>query len=387
MAKKQLQSGLTLSGIAPNILLKHVDNTVPFLFKGEIDTTGKEKAYLAKLVHYKKNLNLLKNIDLAEYFHICMSAHWATAGTFVPTDVDIQIREGLWRHGEVGRHIDKMARITIDSWLWDYSQVTNRKSYNINRNQVMSTHEGTWFSVAIGAYCALKKNNKMSLANEIADVILAEADKEEKLLLDLQSQRDHKNYLRTCALMAHNFGDLDRVVDLWNMADDDPFKQRIYKLGHRLNPNYSPILFYSGLINKTFLSVENHRHMSLRQPRSLRRSYKFLVPAGPYMDEWGEVLGSSPDLSLEEKAEIITALFDGYNRQDQAFGYIRAFRGLTNALPDGFNTMEDFLPFNLVQDIRQSKFFELSHIPLEEFEESFKKRLLDFKTELTDFRF
>ena len=54
MAKKQLKSGLTLIGIAPNILLKNVENTAPFLFKGSLDTNGPERAYLAKLIFYKK---------------------------------------------------------------------------------------------------------------------------------------------------------------------------------------------------------------------------------------------------------------------------------------------------------------------------------------------
>jgi hypothetical protein len=316
-----------------------------------------------------------------------MSAHWATAGTFVPTDVDIQIREGLWRHGDIGRHIEKMGKITIDSWLWDYSQVTNRKSFNESTNQVMSTHEGTWLSVAIGAYCALKKNGRLSLAQDVADVILAEVDKEEKLLLELQIKRDHKNYLRTCALMAHNFGDLDRVIDLWKMSDDDIFKKRIYKLGHKLNENYSPILYFSGLVNKEFLSVENHRHMSLRQPKCLRKSYKFLVPAGPYMDDWGFVLGSTPLLTMPEKAEIIAALFDGYGRQTKAFGYIRAFRGMMSALPEGLISMDEYLPFDLVAEIKKSPFFKLSQISQEEFEESFKKRLNEYKSDTVDFVF
>ncbi len=387
MAKKQLQSGLTLSGIAPNILLKHVENTAPFLFKGELDTTGKDRAYLAKLVFYKKNLNALKNIDLSEYFYICLAAHWTTAGTFVPTDVDNQIREGLWRHGEIGKHIERMGKLTIDSWTWDYSQVTNRKSYNQTNNQVMSTHEGTWLSVAIGAYCALKKNKRDALAEAVAEVILAEADKEEKLLLDLQEKRDHINFLRTTALMAHNFGDLDRVIDQWQMSDDDPFKKRIYKLGHRPNENYSPVLFYAGLVNKNFLSVENHRHMSLRQPRCLRNSSRFLVPVGPFMDEWGKILGSAKDLSLEEKAEIVSALFEGYTRQNTAFGYVRAFRGITQSLPDGLNTLEEFIPFDLFAEIKKSKFFEDSQIEKDEFENEMKKKLDQFESPLTTYKF
>lgn len=260
MAKKKvLRSELELNGIAPNLLLKDVEVTAPFLFKGELDTSGKNRAFLAKLVHYKKNLNLLKYIDLTEYFHICMASHWSTAGTFVPTNVDNQIREGLWKHKEISKHIEKMARITIDSWLWDYEQVTNRKTYNPSLDQVMSTHEGTWLSVAIGAYNALVKNQRAELAEEMKKVILAEVDKEEKLLFFLREKKDHVNFLRATALMAHNFGDLDRVIDQWEMPQDDPFRLRIYKLGHQPNENYSPILAFAGQVNKTFLSVENHR--------------------------------------------------------------------------------------------------------------------------------
>jgi hypothetical protein len=387
MAIKKLRSTLEIKGIAPNLLLKDVENTAPFLFKGEISLEGKERSYLQKLVFYKKNLNALKHIDLTEYFSLCMAAHWATAGTFVPTNVDNQIREGLWRHNQVGAHIEKMARITIDSWLWDYQEVTNRKCYNPQNGQIMSTHEGTWLSVAIGAYCALKKNKREALAQEVAEVILAEIDKEEKLLHELREIRDHKNFLRSTALMAHNFGDLDRVIDQWNMAPDDPFRKRIYKLGHELNENYSPILAYAGQVNKAFLSVENHRHMSMRQPRALRRSHRFLIPVGPFMDEWGEVLGKSEDISLAEKGEIVAAFYEGHKRQNQAFGYARAFRGLTLALPRELDSLEADLPFDLMLELKKSEFKKISDMPKEEFEALFKKNLEEFKCPVTGMGF
>lgn len=387
MAKKVLRSNLELSGIAPNLLLKDIEVTAPFLFKGEISTEGKDRAYLAKLVFYKKNLNALKHINLTEYFYVCMAAHWSTAGTFVPTNVDNQIREGLWKHKEVPGHIEKMARITIDSWLWNYEQVTNRKSYNPKNNQVMSTHEGTWLSVAIGAYNALVKNKRDALAKEVADVILAEIEKEEKLLLELRDNRDHINFLRSTALMAHNFGDLDRVIDQWEMPEDDPFRQRIYKLGHKLNENYSPILAYAGQVNKNFLSVENHRHMSMRQAKCLRRSYKFLIPVGPFMDAWGEELGNSNDLTLSEKGEIIGALFEGYKRQNLAYGYARAFRGMMNTIPEGLDALSKDIPFDVVAEIRKSQFAKVSEVPREEFEADFKKKLENFECPLTQMKF
>lgn len=386
MSKKVLQSKLVLNGIAPNLLLKDVEVTAPWLFQGEISTEGEKKEYLKKLVFYKKNLKLLGHINLSEYFYLCMSAHWATAGTFVPTNVDNQIREGLWRHGEVGRHIEKMARITIDSWLWDYEDVTNRKSYNLKTNQVMSTHEGTWLSVAIGAYCALKRNKREAHADEVYEVILAEVQKEEKLLLELQDSRDHINFLRSSALMAHNFGDLDRVIDQWSMDHDDPAVKRIYKLGHKPNESYSKILAFTGNVNKAFLSVENHRHMSLRQPKCLRRSHDFLIPVGPFMEEWGEKLGSSQKLNAEEKAEIIVALHEGYSRQDLARGYVRAFRGMLKSM-GGMDSLERVLPFDFMSDLKKSTFYSLSQVSSEEFEEDYRKKLDSFRCEMTNFQF
>lgn len=387
MAKKVLRSDLEIHGIAPNLLLRDIEITAPFLFKGELDTTGKNREYLAKLVFYKKNLNQLKYIDLAEYFYVCMAAHWSTAGTFVPTNVDNQIREGLWKHQQIQKHIEKMARITIDSWLWDYEQVTNRKTYNPSLNQVMSTHEGTWLSVAIGAYNALVVNKKSELAEEMKNVILAEVDKEEKLLLFLREKKDHVNFLRATALMAHNFGDLDRVIDQWGMAEDDPFRKRIYKLGHIPNESYSPILAFAGQVNKEFLSVENHRHMSMRQPRCLRRSHKFLVPVGPFMDSWGKTLGETKELTMDEKGEIMVALFDGWKRQDQAKGYPRAFGAMVRSFPNGLIDLVMNLPFDVVQEIKKSKFYQIAMTPQEEFEKQLAFELEEFVCPVTNLRF
>ena len=57
MAKKKvLRSDLVITGIAPNLLLKDIENTAPWLFRGEIETSGDKRAYLAKVVFYKKNL-------------------------------------------------------------------------------------------------------------------------------------------------------------------------------------------------------------------------------------------------------------------------------------------------------------------------------------------
>ena len=250
----------------------------------------------------------------------------------------------------------------------------------------MSTHEGTWLSVAIGAFCALKRNKRDALADEVYEVILAEVEKEEKLLLELQDARDHVNFLRSCALMAHNFGDLDRVIDQWGMDHSDPRVERIYKLGHKPNENYSKILAFAGNVNKAMLSVENHRHMSMRQSKALRRSHDFLIPVGPFMEEWGVSLGSSSKMSPQEKAEIVVALYDGYTRQDLARGYVRAFKGLVESI-GGMEILERELAFDFVAELKKSSFYQLSDISTEEFNHSYQKRLEEFDCDVTGYKF
>jgi hypothetical protein len=384
--KKKLLSGFELIGIAPNILLKEIEKTAPFIFQGELDTTGDMRAFLEKLRFYKKNLKALAHINLTEYFHICLCAHWSTAGTYVPTDVDNQIRKGLWEHKSIKKHIEKMAKLTIESWKWDYEQVTNRKSYNRIDNGVMSTHEGTWLSVAIGAYCALVKNDLPELAKEVEDVIVAECRKEEALMLQLKKDQDHINFLRAAPLIAHNFGDLDRVIEAWDMTEERLCKS-IYKLGHIINPKFDPIIVYTGTVNKEFSSKENHRHMAMRQPKCIRKSHKFLIPVGPFMDDWGIALGSSSILSPVEKAEIIAAMYDGWNRQEQAFGYARGFGAMMRSLsPEDLNEVEANIAFDLLHEINKSEFKKLADKPIEEFEAGYIKGLNEFicpKTGLT----
>jgi hypothetical protein len=385
--KKTTTSGFKFPGIAPNILLKQVENTAPWLFQNEIQTSGSKREYLDKLIFYRKNPKALNLMDLSDYFHLCLCAHWTTAGTFVPTDVDNQIREGLWRHEKVGAHLAKMARFTIESWSWDYSDVTNRKAYNPVSNQVISTHEGTWLSVAIGGYAALLKNQQHHLAQEVYAVILAEVEKEEKLLIELRERREHLNFMRATALMAHNFGDLDRVINQWKMDTNESSIKRIYKLGHELNTNYSSIFVYAGQVNKAFLAQENHRHMSMRAPKGLRKSHDFLIPVGPFMEKWGETIATSQKLTAIEKIEILAAFLEGFSRQDHAYGYVRAFHGFKKALPNYLQILERDMPVDLGRQLNESKFGKLSLESTDEFEYKLKKKLEEFICPVSSIRF
>ena len=387
MAKKTLKSGFQLEGIAPNLLLKDIENTAPFLFKNELRTKEPNQSYLEKLIFYKKNLKQLNNLNLSDYFHLCISAHWATAGTFVPTDVDNQIRKNLWQNPGIAKHINKMADMTIESLGWDYSQVSRRVSYREDGSILISTHEGTWFSVAIGAYCALVQNKSYEKAQEVSEVILGEIKNEEKILIELFERKNHLGLIKTSPLVAHNFGDLDRVMVAWDMHESNSFCKEIYKLGHQLNEKYSKLLVYQGEINKEFTANENHRHMALRKPKCLRKSSDFLIHVGPFLDDWGEIIANSTKLSGAEKAEVIIALYEGFLREKECVGYARALAGILNASAEGLHSFERDIPFDVVKEIFKSPFFEFSKIPKLEFEQTYKDRLDSFTCPKTGIKF
>ena len=376
--KKKLQSGFVLDGIAPNLLLKDIENTAPFIFSREIDTSKPHRKFIENIIHHKKNLKQINHINIYEYFYLCLCAHWSTAGTYVPTDVDNQIRQKLWLHPQAKKHLQKMIDLSIDAWSWDYSEVTKRK-YTNSDGICMSTHEGTWLSVIIGAYCAAKKFNLPTDA--IEEVILKEVHKEQDYLIDLKEKQDAIGFIKATPLIAHNFGDLDRVMVAWGMHESDSFCKSIYRLGHDISDTYSPIIVYGGKVNKEFTCHENHRHLSLRKTKALRKSKELLVTVGPFMDDMGKNIANYNDLSLEEIAEIIICLWEGVNRQEEAFGYMRVFAQICKGLENGFSTLEPYMAFDVFQAIKKSKMFEHLNISQEEFELPYIQRLKNFKVD------
>lgn len=385
MAKKKLKSGFQLDGIAPNILLTQVKNTAPFLFKGGVDLTLPKREYLQKLVFYKKNLKQLSNLNLSEYFHLCLSAHWATAGTYVPTDVDNQIRVKLWKHSSILKHIDKMVDMTIDSWSWDYTPMTDRKSYTEDK-KVISTHEGTWLSVAIGAYCASVSHKRLDLAERVKEVILKEIRKEEALLLGLKKNQEHINFIKATPLVAHNFGDLDRVMVAWDMHEKDEFCKSIYKLGHIPSKIYDPIIVFGGRVNKAFTAKENHRHMSLRKSKALRKSNQLLVPVTPFTYEWAHRIGTSELLTIEDKAEIITCLFEGCKREAVSTGYAIAISEIIKHI-GGINTLDQYLPFDFIKELKNSSYLKEVPESKEGYYKELKEKLESLECDVTGIKF
>jgi hypothetical protein len=321
-------------GIAPETLLGLVRNTAPFIF--ETSYSGDSTLYLRRLQEFKG-----EELGQEQYFLFGLCAHWATAGTYVPTDVDNAIRLKLWEIALEGpdETLSAMADWTIRACKWDYRPVT-AKLARAPSGAWVATHEGTWFSVAVGAWAALKKRLPEKAAEVLATMV-AEAEREDKLFQELLEAGDGLEILKACALLAHNFGDLDRVVDMWRLPPDDELRKALYDAAHPASKLFGGRLAYAGALNQKSVAPENHRYFALREPRFLRTDPKYLLPVAPFLDDWGAMIGKEP---LERVSECAQALIYGHTKTPGSVAFSRALQGLIEALPGGQSKLEGLIP-------------------------------------------
>ena len=94
--------------------------------------------------------------DLWTYYDLCLCAHYATVGTFLPTDVDLAIRQKLWSGIHSEPALMPLWERIKQMHGWDECLVSKR--FVITKSgKKLSGHQGEWFTVAMAAYgCALK---------------------------------------------------------------------------------------------------------------------------------------------------------------------------------------------------------------------------------------
>lgn len=358
-------------GISPEILLGHVENTAPWLFQAGAPLTP----YTRTVIEYRASPRKLSHED---YFALCLSCHYSTVATFVPTDVDNQIRKHLWHPALPAETTERMAALVLDSLGWDFRPLTAR--YQEFEGAYVCGHQGEWFSVAVGAYAAHRERNP-ALARLVLEKILAECRAEAFLFAGLRRERNGLGLLRASTAIAHNLGDLDRVIDQWELPADDPLRAAVYKLGHAKVASFGPEqeeLLLAGSLNKEFMASENHRHYPLRKPKALRRSAAFLLPLGPFFDSWGETVGASPLLDEREHVEIAEALLDGFERLSSPkvplYGYARALAGLRRSRPRAL----DELSAKNRKLLERGRIPEIQRASAREFEAQWSKKALVF---------
>ena len=330
--------------IPAETLLGQVQNTAPFLF-----ATDDASAFLIQSTGETGYLEILRaalatpvsDSDLWSYYDLCLASHFATVGTFVPTDVDLAIRLKLWSgvHHE-GAFLPMWNRIQ-EFHEWDESFVSKRWVYT-SSGRKLSGHQGEWFTVAMGAYGAVRKVAPEYLG-EVREAIEVEFKNQEAALTELfdtfaesSTIPNMKALLGGIAAVAHNLGDLDRMFDAWEVDDHDVLKRRVYRAGHEDARVSRPSFLAAGKIYQSMLAHENHRHFALREPKCLRQSPAFLLPFGPFFDDWGQQLVENKLLDEGQLRTVAEALILGWKKLNPlsiytSQGYARALSGMAMA--------------------------------------------------------
>lgn len=359
-------------GVPPRILLSQVRNTVPFLFEGPEPTDP----HLSLLRRVDSQLAATEgDIELghAGYFRLCLSAHHATVASYVPTDVDNQIRFTLWDPGLPVETTIAMAETVEESAAWDARKMATRWQPSPLDAGYLSGHIGEWLSTAVAAYGALKRKVP-DAAQEMLGLIEACVQRHSAIYAEFRKRGDGVSMLMAATTIAHNLGDLDRVIDMWALAETDPLRAKLYKAAHG---TAWPQLKHAGDLNKAYMAVHAHRHFPLREPRGLRRSVALLMPINPFLDTWGATVGKSAALQPEDVGEIVEALAHGFTRLVD-FGYARALAGIEQSFPGGLNNLGNYLPAKVLRAIKSGPIRTASSVSRQRFEEQMANRALQF---------
>ncbi len=337
-----------MHGISPELLVSQVRNTAPYVFGEPADAPLVVASAPAALVRAQARV-AAGSLSHFEYFRLCLSAHYLTCATPVPTDVDNQIRKKLWPAGLPLATALEMAQLVLDSHAWDFLALTTRASFGARgsawEREPLHGHLGEWFTVACGAYAALgpyRAQDARRLRAALLDAIAHEIERHSEIFGSLWRAKDGLGALRASASIAHNLGDLDRVVDMWDVSPADPLRQRFYKLtasafGSERELRYGGRLWtagelYKALIDGSSMAFENHRHFALRKPRAIRAYPELRIPLGPFLDGWGAEVAER--LDGEDLLETIDALIHGSERLEGTIGYARALRAILEARPE-----------------------------------------------------
>lgn len=348
--------------ISPQLLVEQVKSAAPFLFGGP-EPAGAGLRYLRVLRAYDgRELNAL------EYYELCLCAHWATAGSFVPTDVDNGIRWKHWQEIQPGL-VEEQAKLVLEALTWDYAPVTAKIAGEGARR--VSTHEGTWFSVAVGAYAALLEA-KPAMSTVVLEAMTGEAAREDAAYA---ACGDGVELMKASALIAHNFGDLDRVVDQWTLKAGDPLRRALYDAAKPGSPLFGGRLGRAGLIHQKHMGADNHRHYPLRAAKGLRKSGDLLLPVGPFFDDWGRKIGRHPALTPEDAAEAVRCLLDGWARLHEPAGYARALAGVLEVFPGGRRALGKLIPSKDLRLLESGPLKTAMDIPQARFEAQWANRV------------
>jgi hypothetical protein len=355
--------------IAPETIVGLVRNTAPFLFIGD---PGAARPFLQYITDNEAS-------RLTQYFALCVAAHHATVATFVPTDVDTKIRGLIWRKTRDEAELRWMADFAF-GWLdWDLAPVSRRfLGAGTRLGETVSGHNGEWLSVVAGGHGRFLAVGDAEYAERTAEAIDRELEREASAFLTaFRAPGREIETLKLAASLTHNLGDLDQGISFWEgpAAKFAASKARFARLAHENTKPYSGVFQISARLYRDWLAPEGHRHYPLRPLKCLRQSAELLLPQGPFLDEWGGIAGTHPDLTTDDRTEVLDALIKGCKKVPGQSGYFRAIAGFAEAAPRAFAAALDRVPASSRKELRQAAFQKQLAVSRASFESSMKKRV------------
>jgi hypothetical protein len=377
-------------GILNSVLVEQVRNTAGWLW------TEPASASLTAIFDSATDESLEVTDALVRALRVRLAAHYATVATFVPTDVDAHIRHHMWLaipdadvFAQAKACVDEAA--ARDAWLVS-ARVTDAGMDARGRATQgavadgLSGHDGEWLSVRAGALGRALVLGLHGEAAILAAEIDAELDREQQAFAAaLARGAPATTTLALATTIAHNLGDLSRVVEAWpQAARASTLHVRYSRLGHADGPRHRSDFLLAGTLNKELMALENHRFLALRKPRALRRSRSLLLPVGPWFDTWGETVCRSDLLDDADRGEVVAALVELHFRSPAQEGCLRALAAIHRETRGGLGSYGAALPARLRKEIGRGRIREAIDVSRDRFETRLEGRCRALLTRLSE---
>jgi hypothetical protein len=328
-------------GFAPSVLLAQVRSTARWALDAPVADAWREVLLDAPALE-----GAWREPDaLVPYLRLLLAAHFTSVATLVPTDVDPHIRHHLWQEIERREVLEAALGVVDEAAAWDPRPVSARV-VDVPGAGAVHGHAGEWLSVRAGALGRALALGAGDLADRLATAIDAELAHEAAVFAAARASGDAVLALRVASTLAHNGGDLSRVIEALppRTPHRSTWVERYVRLGHDDPSRYDGEHALAGRLNKAVMAAENHRFLPLREARGLRVSRALVVPIAPFFDGWGERIATEAALDERGREGVLDVLLRAHAAAPALASYVRALSGLDRATRGGLDRLARPLP-------------------------------------------